>query len=87
MPAALVSRRQSARRRDWTAKLLEIRAIDAAKFALKFTRKTLDVRVQGGIFRIPLDAGIPPFRSAFYVHLGLQIGTQFCPGLSCYSLW
>ena len=27
------------------------------------------------------EAGLPSLGSVFYVHLGLQIGTQFCPGM------
>src|ERR1051326_4254600 len=32
-------------------------------------------------FTDPAGSGTPVIWSAFYVHLGLQIGTQFCPDM------
>lgn len=47
----------------------------------KFTLNRVDDHFYLRYFIGPAESGIPLLGGSFYVHLGLQIGTQFCPGM------
>jgi hypothetical protein len=47
----------------------------------KFAKQSLTIIFVCAILLVPLKAGLLYLGVSFYVHLGLQIGTQFCPGM------
>ena len=57
---------------------MEMRKI---KKVIKICLDGVDDRFRLRYFTGPAESGTPLLRGSFYVHLGLQIGTQFCPGM------